>query len=106
MSYISKERAPFKDDIDLDDLSKKEWKRYAEICGRSLAHAHSLSDDIGALNGDLEPRILASVDPRQLFLDDVVRFAAEAAERLRSDHEAFRADHALGAFRTIDHVYR
>ncbi len=34
-------------------------------------------------------------------MDDIVRFALEAAERLRRDHEHFRADHAAGAFRVL-----
>ena len=31
LSFMTRERAPFRDDIDLDDLSKSEWKEYADI---------------------------------------------------------------------------
>ncbi|WP_370327347.1 DUF2252 domain-containing protein [Euzebya sp.] len=105
-SFMSRERAPYREDIDLDDLSTSEWKDYAEICGRTLAHAHAMSDDTGEVDHDVEPAILAAISPRELFVDDIIRFAEEATDRIRRDHEHFRADHALGAFRTIDVVYR
>ncbi len=106
MSFMTRERAPFREDIDLDDLSKKEWNRYAEICGSALAHAHALSDEIGDLDHDIEPKIVAAIGAHELFVDDIVRFADQAAERARRDHEHFKADHKLGAFRSVDVVYR
>lgn len=105
-SFMSRERAPFRDDIDLEDLSKGEWKEYARICGGSLAHSHSLSDEIGELEHDIEPEILRAMGSPELFVDDVVRFAAETADRVRSDHEEFRVDHSLGAFESIDVAHR
>lgn len=104
-SFMSRERAPFRDDIDLDDLSKSEWKQYAAICGRSLAHAHALSDDIGELDHDIEPQILKAIAPEKLFIDDILRFAGDAADRLRRDHVTFKLEFALGAFRRTDVVY-
>lgn len=104
--FLSRERAPFRDDIDLDDLSKSEWKDYAEICGRTLAHAHALSDELGEIDHDIEPRILAAAGPPELFIDDILRFAAEAADRLRDDHETYCADLELGAFQQIDVKFR
>lgn len=105
-SFMSRERAPYRDDIDLDDLSKKQWNRYAAICGESLAHAHALSDDVGELEHDIEPKIVEAIGNRKLFVDDIVRFAEEAADRVRRDHEFFIADHELGAFDSVDTVYR
>ncbi len=105
-SFMTRERAPYRDAIDLEDLSKSEWKDYAGICGGALAHAHALSDDVGAPDRDIEPEILEAAGPVELFADDIVRFAEEAADRVRSDQEAFRADHELGAFRAVDIVYR
>lgn len=105
-SFMSRERAPYRDDVDLDDLSTSEWKDYAAICGRALAHAHALSDEVGAVRRDIEPEIVAAIGSPELFVDDVLRFAVEAAERVRRDHEHFRADHALGAFERIDIDYR
>ena len=105
-SFMSRERAPFRDDIDLDDLSKSEWKSYAEICGQTLAQTHALSDEFGELEHDVEPLILRAIGPPELFVDDIVRWAEEAVERVAHDHEAFRADHAMGAFRSIDLVFR
>lgn len=106
MSFLSRERAPFRDDVDLDDLSKSGWKTYAEICGRTLAHVHALSDESGRLDYDVEPAIVEAMAPFDLFVEDVVSFADESAQRVRRDHAAFRADHALGAFSNIDFVYR
>ena len=80
-SFVTRERSPFRDDVDLDELSKKEWKAYARICGRALAHAHALADEAGDVVGDVEPRIVAAFGPPDLFVDDVLRFAEEAAAR-------------------------
>lgn len=106
ISFMVRERSHYRDDIDIDELSTKQWKTYARICGRVLAQAHAQSDDDGRLDHDIEPLILESMGPRELFVDDIVRYAQEAAERYRSDHEHYRRDHALGAFRSVDLVYR
>jgi uncharacterized protein (DUF2252 family) len=105
-SFMSRERAPFRDDIDLDDLSYKTWKDYARICGATLAQAHALSDDLGQVDYDVEPSIIAAASPRKLFIADTVRFAVEAADRLKQDHAYFREDHAHGAFDSVDMIYR
>jgi uncharacterized protein (DUF2252 family) len=103
-SFMSRERAPFRDDIDLGDLSYGSWKAYARVCGAALAQA--LSDDLGRIDYDVEPSILAAASPHDLFMRDIVRFTEEAADRLKRDHAMFREDHALGAFASIDMVYR
>jgi uncharacterized protein (DUF2252 family) len=105
LSFLLRERAPYRDSVDLDDLSKSAWTSYARICGRALAQAHALSDDSGRVAGDLERRVLGAIGAENLFVDDMLRFAQEAAERVRADHAHFRADHALGAFRTVDVDY-
>ena len=105
-SFLARERAPFRESISLDCLSGREWKDYADICGRVLAHTHAMSDDSGNVDYDVEPAILDAIGSRDLFVDDVLRFAEEAADRVRRDHEHFVADHALGAFRSVDVVYR
>lgn len=105
-SFMSRERAPFRDDIDLDDLSHSQWKKYARICGRALAHAHAMSDEQGALEDDLEPLILEAIGEPRLFVDDIVRFASEAAERVRQDFRFYKEDHRLNAFRRTDQVFR
>ncbi|MEV8274693.1 DUF2252 family protein [Microbacterium sp. NPDC077184] len=106
LSFMVRERAPYRDSINLKKLSKKQWMSYARICGRSLAQSHALSDESGLIDHDAEPEILSAIGREALFVDDIVRFAIEAADRVRIDHEHFRADHALGAFTAIDHVYR
>jgi uncharacterized protein (DUF2252 family) len=105
-SFMVRERAPFRDSISLGSLSGRQWKDYAEICGRVLAHTHAMSDDSGHVDYDVEPAILDAIGSRDLFVDDVLRFAEDAAARVRQDHEYFVADHALGAFRSVDVVYR
>ena len=105
-SFMVRERAPFRDSISLGSVSTSEWKEYAEICGRVLAHTHAMSDDSGLVDYDVEPAILDAMGSRDLFVDDVLRFAEEAAARVRQDHEFFVADHAMGAFRRVDVVYR
>ena len=106
MSFMTRERAPFRDDIDLDELSKKSWKRYARACGRALAQAHARSDDAGQLDYDIEPRIREAMEPVELFVDDLLCFAEEAVERVRRDHEFYRRDHAFRAFETLVRAYR
>jgi len=105
-SFMSRERAPFRDDIDLDELSDKTWRAYARACGANLAQAHALSDDLGQVDYDVEPSIIEAASPRHLFMSDLVSWAEETADRLRADHKAFREDHKLGAFENIEIVYR
>ncbi|MCF6509577.1 DUF2252 domain-containing protein [Blastococcus sp. MG754426] len=105
-SFMVRERAPYRGDVGLGSLSTGGWKRYAEICGRVLAHTHAMSDETGNVDYDVEPAILDAIGNRELFVDDVLRWAGEAADRVRQDHAYFRADHALGAFRSVDVVYR
>ncbi|MBA2483961.1 MAG: DUF2252 domain-containing protein [Nitrosomonas sp.] len=104
-SFLVRERSPYKTEIDLEDLSKDEWCEYARICGRSLAQAHALADDSGAVKGNVEARILDSVGIRKLFVCDILNFADEMARRINKDHIAFVEDYKLGAFKTIDFVY-
>ncbi|REC95572.1 DUF2252 domain-containing protein [Kushneria indalinina] len=105
-SYLSRERAPFRDSIDLDDLSKSDWKAYARICGQVLAGVHALSDEAGRVDYDIEPAIVEAIGPEELFTEDMVMFAEEGAERVRRDHALFQEDHARGAFTQLDMVYR
>ncbi|MBM6404425.1 DUF2252 domain-containing protein [Phycicoccus sp. CSK15P-2] len=106
LSFMTRERSPYKNEIDLDELSKKEWADYARLCGQTLAHAHALSDDAGERDVDIEPLILDAIGSPELFVADILGFAGEAADRVRADHEHFRADHALGAFTSVDRVFR
>ncbi|MHA6344189.1 DUF2252 domain-containing protein [Roseivivax sp. CAU 1761] len=105
-SFMSRERAPFRDDVDMDDLSGKSWKRYARACGRALAQAHARSDDAGKLDYRIEPRILEAMAPQGLFIDDMLAFAEEALARLERDHAFYRQDLALGAFDMTEKHYR
>ncbi len=106
LSFMVRERVPYKDEVELDELSPKQWRTYARICGESLAQSHALSDEAGLVDHDIEPDVLAAIGPEDLFVTDLVAFAAEAADRVRADHAYFRADHALGAFRWVDQVFR
>ncbi|XBQ16963.1 MAG: DUF2252 family protein [Oceanicaulis sp.] len=105
-SFMTRERAPFREDIDLDELSDKTWKKYAKVCGAALARSHALSDELGQLDYDIEPSIVQAAAPEKLFIADMVRFAEEAADRLERDHALFCEDHEAGAFDTVDMIYR
>lgn len=98
MSFSSRERAPFRDDVDLGDLKKKEWKTYAHACGEALAQAHARSDDAGQLDYRIEPGILEAMAPFDLYLDDLLAFGREAVKRMKRDHGFFKRDFELGAF--------
>lgn len=106
LSFMSRERAPFRDDIDLDDLSRESWSEYAAVCGWALAQSHARSDEVGKLDYDIEPRILKAIEPVALFVEDVLDFAGEAFERLRRDHDFFVRDREHGAFETLMKSYR
>ncbi|MBR0552157.1 DUF2252 domain-containing protein [Stakelama marina] len=97
-SFLVRERSPFKDDIDSDDLDPGEMATYAGICGHALAHTHARSE--GEHNHDDPPerRIMGSIEP-EAFCADIVAFAHDAAKRIYKDHELFKRDHALGVFR-------
>ncbi|APX21836.1 MAG: DUF2252 domain-containing protein [Rhodobacteraceae bacterium] len=105
-SFMSRERAPFRDDIDLDELSDDTWKDYAAVCGAALAQSHALSDDLGQIDYDVEPSIMEAATPRKLFLADICRFAEEAADRLKNDHKLFCEDFEDGAFDQVEMIYR
>lgn len=106
ISYLVRERSSFRDDVDLDELDFDGWCAYTRICGDVVAHAHALSDDVGVVDEDIEPMVLEAMGREELFVDDLVRFSDEAAERNRRDHACYRVDHALGAFERVDVVYR
>lgn len=98
-SFLVRERSPFKDEIDLDDLDTDDLAEYAGICGQALAQPHARSAaEAGIMAGDGERRVLSSIVP-ELFCSDVVEFAQVAADRVHDDHAIFRRDHACGAFR-------
>lgn len=102
MSFLVRERSPYKDDIDVDDLSYKEMKRYAHICGQALALCHARSDeDTNLEEGEVERRILSAITPR-LFRHDIFRFVDAAVSRIYKDYKMFRSDHRAGAFNFID----
>lgn len=97
-NFLVRERSPYKDDIDVEDLDYDEFCEYADICGRALAQTHARSDeDTGIMAGNAEQRILSSVEPK-LFKADVVQFAHSASKRLKKDWKMFKKDRKLGAF--------
>ncbi|MEH3078285.1 MAG: DUF2252 family protein [Quadrisphaera sp.] len=87
-------------------LTSRYLDAYARVCGRVLANLHARSDEAGRVDHDVEPEILAAMAPLDLFVEDVVDFAAEAADGVRTDHASYRRDHAHGAFCKVDRVYR
>jgi uncharacterized protein (DUF2252 family) len=100
-SFLVRERSPYKDSIDMEDLDRARIKEYARFCGMVLSQAHARSDaDSGIMPGNAEQRILGSVH-RQVFTDDVVRFARAATQRIRADYKLFKQDHALGAYEFV-----
>lgn len=101
-SFLVRERSPFKDEIDVEDLDADGLAEYADICGQALAQPHARSDaETGIMTGSAEKRILSSIIP-ELFCADVVDFAEIAARRVYDDHALFRRDHACGAFQYWD----
>lgn len=97
--FLVRERSPLKDDIDLDDLSKKKWRQYARECGRALALAHALADvdaDLG--DRDTDRAVSRYVASHHLFIRDMWKFTKEAYGRLMRDFELFESEHRHGAF--------
>ncbi len=102
ISFLVRERSPYKYEVETADLDRKTLVAYARICGQALAQPHARSgSDTGVMDGSAEHRILASIQP-ELFADDVVHFAEQAAEQVLTDYELFTRDHRLGAFRYWD----
>jgi uncharacterized protein (DUF2252 family) len=95
--FLVRERSPFKDDIDVEDLDEDEMATYADICGRALAQPHARSDEHTGIEADPEQRILETTFP-PVFTNDMARFAETAARRVKRDWEAFKEDHDCGAF--------
>lgn len=99
--YLVRERSPYKDDIDLDELSGKTFKKYARICGKALSQTHARSDeDAGLSVENAEESILGSIIC-DVFVDDMVRFAGSSAQRVIDDHALFVKDFDLGVFQLV-----
>lgn len=99
ISHLVRERSPYKDEIDLDDLGKKDFCEYASICGHTLAQAHARSDeDTGLTDGNAEAEILDYIQP-DLFCFDMQCFAECAAKSLKRDFKLFKQDLQAGAYR-------
>ncbi len=97
-SFMVRERSPFKDAYDVDDLSPKQLKRYAAVCGWALAQAHARSDeDFEEIEDDVERRILESCDVA-VTIEDLLRDGLARADRVVRDWKRFKSDLALGAF--------
>lgn len=97
-SFLVRERSPYKDEIDVDDLDQEKLCEYAGICGQVLAQTHARSDeDTGIMEGNAETRILSTIDP-EVFCEDIVRFAHMATKRIKRDYKSFQQDHELGVF--------
>ncbi len=96
-SYLIRERSPFKKEMDLDSLGKKEFRNYAWICGETLAQTHARSDESDDNNYEAEEEILKSINP-DLFEDDILRFAQMEYHQVKKDYKLFKQDHELGAF--------
>lgn len=97
-SFLVRESSPYKDEIDVEDLDEGEMRKYAHICGQTLAQTHARSDeDTGIMKGDAEKKILSTISP-DLFRTDLFHFARQASKRLKKDWTFFKADHERGAF--------
>jgi hypothetical protein len=65
-------------------------------CGRVLARTHAMSDENGKVDHDVEPAISSAMGAVDLFVQDVVDFAADAVKRVRRDHKTFQAEQPWG----------
>jgi hypothetical protein len=94
-----RERSPYKDEVDISDLSYSDFLEYATVCGKVVAQTHARSDQDGGLEADnIEDQIMNSVD-HGLFIKDVTRFAKVATKRILRDYKLFTKDYKMGAFR-------
>jgi uncharacterized protein (DUF2252 family) len=95
-NFLVRERSPFKNDLDMDELDFDAMREYAEICGYILAQAHARTDDVTEAD-DAEEQILSAINER-LFAEDIARFARTAAKRVIADWKLFKKDLAIGAY--------
>jgi uncharacterized protein (DUF2252 family) len=99
--FLVRERSPYKHYIKVKSLDAEAMQAYAQICGQTLAQAHTRCDEhTGVMAGSAEAMILASITPC-VFRADVARFAEVAADRIEADHKAFVKDHTKGAFQFV-----
>jgi uncharacterized protein (DUF2252 family) len=99
MSFLVRERSPFKNSYDVEDLDAETLRDYAGICGHVLAQSHARSDeDTGIMAGNAEAAILATITPK-VFVGDMIRFGEYAADRIYADYRGFKKDFAKGAFK-------
>ena len=96
--FLVRERSPFKNEVDLEDLDYQEFKEYADICGQVLALTHSRSDqDSGMEVENMEETILSSIS-ETIFIQDMIDFSQTATKRIKRDHQLFCEDYDKGAY--------
>lgn len=99
MSYLVRERSPFKARVKLEKLTDlKDFREYVEACGAALAYSHARTDlAIAKRDHSSEAKILQSVNPKT-FAVDVERFAMAMADRVSTDWKTFVKAHKAGKF--------
>ena len=98
ISYLVRERSPYKKRVALDTLKKKSFLKYAEACGNALAIAHLQSDTIlSQIYPNTAEAILDSIQPTT-FSIDLSGFAANMASTVRQDWKYFKKAFRNGMF--------
>lgn len=99
--FIVRERSPYKEEIDVDDLDFQEFKEYARVCGEVIAQTHARSDqDVGLEQSDKETEILSSIHP-DTFIYDIARFGKVAGKRVYRDYKLFKKDYDIGFYEEV-----
>jgi hypothetical protein len=96
--YLVRERSPHKASLKWQRLNAENFVEYARVAGAILAQAHARADEhAGGDPEHAERRILRAID-RKSFAAELADYAAQAADQVIEDYEAFVKLHADGQF--------
>ncbi|WP_311516872.1 DUF2252 family protein [uncultured Corynebacterium sp.] len=98
VSFLIRERGPQKVNIDITDFDLTGLKKYAKLCGATLARLHVRAAGLLDAPGQTLARRVTTAGSARVFGSDVADFVAETAAQVRADHRLFVQDWRNGAF--------
>jgi uncharacterized protein (DUF2252 family) len=89
--YYFRQLRDMRMNIDLKDISKKDWIEYVKLCGWVLARAHARTGDPAAIAGYL--------GKTEAFDEAIAKFADAYADQTERDYASFRKSIRAGRIR-------
>ena len=109
VGFVVAELSPYEADLDWSDITEpEEIAPVVELLGRATAKVHCVSDedsDEDLVDFQTEEAIIAAIDEDpDAFVDDLVDFGVDYAEKTRKDHALFVDAFRAGEFDLVSAV--